>query len=218
MVNLCSKGGEIMTLLNDKMVGLANSIRNKSFTDDRLSLDDMANIVNSKLEPLVDDTKNQLPSLDTVNDVDSKWYNGQHNQVGMDHGVFFHYVWRTPTQATDYLSSTIDGAKAGDTFISRFYARADQSGDKVHFEMYGGAGSKDYVLSNYWTPCYSIAKIVWLNADNKSAVYYSSLSSNAGNVSVCLPTLVKLGGAVNASLKFLSDLMCYYLLLNRKEV
>lgn len=26
------------------------------------------------------------------------------------------------------------------------------------------------------------------------------------------------GGAVNASLKYLSDLMCYYLLLNRKEV
>lgn len=206
--------------LNNKMLGLANSIRSKSLIDDKMSIDDMIMIVNSKLEPLIDDTANVLyPVGNLRNENGNHWVNSYINQVGQDNEKSPVYTWRTPSQSNDYLLQLIDGVKAGDTFISRFYARADSLGDKVHFEMFGGAGSKDYVLSNYWTPCYSIAKIIRLNADNKSAVYYGSLKSNAGNISICLPTLVKLrGGAVNAFLKSLSNLRRYYLLLNRKEV
>ena len=191
--------------LNYEMKNLADVIRNKSLSTDKLSISDMADKISNTLEFSINEANNLIKDSDNYRT--SVWGNDYINQVGQDEGSSFHYIWRAPSQSSSFLNQQFD-AKAGDVFAVKFYARADVNGDRIHFEMFGGAGYKDFILTKSWEPCYSIGTLKLFNMYSRSAIYFSSLPSNIGNVSMALPVLVKLRGGNSALLNLFNSIKC----------
>lgn len=178
--------------LNETMTKLANVIRNKSLTNSKLGFEDMIKYTNS-LTLNIDETKNMLRDTDNFG-LNTAWHNNLDEQVGRDGENSLLYMWRTPSQYGNYLNQEIEGAEYNTMYVWKFYARADQAGDKFHTELWGGGGSKDFTLTNQWKLCISAGMLTF--ADSPKRIYLGSVATNKGNVSMTMPVLVeyKLGG------------------------
>lgn len=176
-------------LISDKLKGLADVVRSKYYISDKLSIDEMASRVNN-LTIDIDETSNMLKS---PYDFNSGWIGVHH--ISSESGI--NYIWSTPSE--ELILQTIDNAEVNTNYVWSFYARADKAGDKVHTELFGGSGYKDFTLSNKWQRFISIGYFTSLGHPN---VYFGSLHSNFGNISIALPVFTKLnmGGVVRAIL------------------
>lgn len=173
----------------DKLVNLANAIREKSFTSDKMSLDDMVSRISESLEPSINETHNLLYSPNDF--TDPHWSNDLKKQVGQDAALGPHYFWRAPDQPL--LLQAVEGSKLGDVYIWKFYAKADQAGDKAHTELFGRVGAGNYTLSTDWEPCYSYATVSSIPpAIGKEVVYFGGVAQNRGKVYIASPVLVKI--------------------------
>lgn len=181
--------------LNEKMTKLANVIRNKSLTNGKLGFEDMIKYTNS-LTLDIDETKNMLRDTDNFG-LNTAWKNSLFAQVDRDNETSPLYTWRTPEQHAHYLSQEIKDAKFNTQYVWKFYARADQIGDKVHTELWGGGGSKDFTLTNQWKLCITSGMLTFTNKPKN--IYFGSVATNKGKVSMTMPVLVeyKLGGVIN---------------------
>lgn len=177
--------------LNETITKLANVIRNKSLTNSKLGFEDMIKYTNS-LTLNIDETKNMLRDTDNFGP-NTAWQNNLYEQVGRDSENSPLYAWRTPSQYGNYLNQEIEGAEYNTMYVWKFYARADQVGDKFHTELWGGGGSKDFVLTNQWKLCISAGMLTFANPKR---IYLGSVATNKGKVSMTMPVLVeyKLGG------------------------
>lgn len=178
--------------LNKTITELANVIRNKSLTNSKLGFEDMIKYTNS-LTLDIDETKNMLRDADNFGP-NTAWQNNLYEQVGKDSENSPLYMWRTPSQSKNYLSQEIKGAEYNTMYVWRFYARADNAGDKFHAELWGGGGSKDFTLTNQWKLCISAGMLTFTG--ELKQIYLGSVATNKGNVSMTMPVLVeyKLGG------------------------
>lgn len=182
--------------LNKTITELANVIRNKSLTNSKLGFEDMIKYTNS-LTLDIDETKNMLRDAYDFG-LNTAWSNSLFAQVGRDSENSPLYMWRTPSQHGNYLTQEIEGAECNTMYVWKFYARADQAGDKFHTELWGGGGSRDFTLTNQWKLCISAGMLAF--ADKPKRIYLGSVATNKGNVSMAMPVLVKykLGGVVKA--------------------
>lgn len=76
------------------------------------------------------------------------------------------------------------GVIQGVPYAWSFWARADNDGDKIHNELWGGVGSKDFKLATTWR-FYSSSGI----GREYPMFYFWGLDSNKGNVYVKIPYL-----------------------------
>lgn len=198
--------------IQSELTTLANSIRSKNFlpSSNKLTIDDINKYMN-RLELSIDETKNMLRDTDNFG-LNTAWNNSLYAQVGRDSENSPLYTWRTPSQHASYLSQEIEGAEYNTMYVWKFYARADQVGDKFHTELWGGGGSKDFTLINQWKLCISAGMLTF--ADKPKRIYLGSVATNKGNVSVTLPVLteyIPLGGGYLP----LVWVLCCYLYLRR---
>lgn len=182
--------------LNETITKLANVIRNKSLTNSKLGFEDMIKYTNS-LTLDIDETKNMLRDAYDFGP-NTAWQNNLYEQVGRENSSS--YIWRTPSQCINYLSQEIEGAEYNTMYVWKFYARADQTGDKFHTELWGGEGSKNFTLTNQWKLCISAGMLTFANKPKR--IYLGSVATNKGNVSMTMPVLVKykLGGVINLAI------------------
>lgn len=175
---------------NGTMTKLADTIRSKTLTSGGLSLEDMIKHINC-LTLDIDETKNMLRDAYDFGP-NTAWQNKLYEQIGRENS--YSYMWRTPSQSTNYLSQEIEGAEYNIMYVWRFYAKADNAGDKFHTELWGGGGRKDFTLTNQWKLCISAGMLTFTN--NPKIIYLGSVASNKGNISMTMPVLVKyeLGG------------------------
>lgn len=176
--------------LNDTMTNLANTIRSKSLTKDKMSLADMTSVINDSLELKINTTQNMLYSPNDFND--SHWSNDLKNQVGQDTALGPHYFWRTPEQHNNYLSQLIEGSNLNDVYAWKFYAKADYVGDKAHSELFRSVSATDFTLSDKWEAYYLLGTVSALPSFNKEVVYFGSVDSNKGKIYIADPVLVKI--------------------------
>ena len=181
--------------IQSELTTLANSIRTKNFlpSSNKLTIDDINKYMN-RLELSIDETKNMLRDTDNFG-LNTAWKNSLFAQVGRDNENSPLYTWRTPEQHAHYLSQEIKGAKFNTPYVWKFYARADQIGDKFHTELWGGGGSKDFTLTNQWKLCITSGMFTFTN--KTKTIYFGSVATNKGNVSITLPVLteyIPLGG------------------------
>lgn len=170
---------------NGTMTKLADAIRSKTLTSGGLSLEDMIKHINS-LTLDIDETKNMLRDTNDFG-ADSAWHNPLSKQVGSENS--YSYAWRTPQQSTSYLNQEIKGAEYFTMYVWKIYAKADQAGDKLHTELWGGGGSKNFTLTTQWKSYISVGQLT--NTQNPKSIYWGSVASNKGNISMTLPVLVK---------------------------
>lgn len=192
--------------VSNKLTSLANAIRDKSLTEDKLSLEDMVQCIN-RLTFDVDETKNLLGGLNDLRN--APWGNDYPYQVGRidDSNDSPMYAWRTPGQHEQYLRQTIKNAKLNTLYVWKFYARADKNGDKVHSELCGGGGKKDFSLTSQWKLCISFGMLTYTN--KPFDLYIGSVSTNEGNVSMTMPVLteLKIGGMLNPVLSAIKHMV-----------
>ena len=81
----------------------------------------------------------------------------------------------------------IDEADLTSTYTWTFWARADNAGDKIHTELWGGRGSSDIPLTTEWKKYQSQGEF----EEKMQALYFWGPESNKGNVYVKLPYLYK---------------------------
>ena len=194
--------------IQSELTTLANSIRSKNFlpSSNKLTIADI-NKYMSRLELSIDETKNMLRDTDNFG-LNTAWQNKLYEQVGRDSANSPLYAWRTPSQYGSYLSQDIEGAEYNTMYVWRFYARADQVGDKFHTELWGGGGSKDFTLTDQWKLCISAGMLTFAKPKQ---IYLGSVATNKGNVSMTLPVLteyIPLGGGYLVYL-----VLCCYLYL-----
>ncbi len=170
---------------NGTMTKLADTIRNKTLTSGGLSLEDMIKHINC-LTLDIDKTKNMLRDTNNFG-AESAWHNPLSEQVGSENS--YSYVWRTPSQSTNYLFQEIEGAEYNIMYVWKIYAKADQAGDKLHTELWGGGGRKNFTLTTQWKPYISAGMLT--NTQKPKSIYWGSVASNKGNISMTLPVLVK---------------------------
>lgn len=183
--------------IQSELTTLANSIRTKNFlpSSNKLTIDDINKYMN-RLELSIDETKNMLRDSDNFR-ANTAWFNNHPEQIGRDNEYSPLYFWRTPSQYGDYLSQEIKDAKLNTQYVWKFYARADQEGDRVHTELWGGGGSNNFTLTNQWKLCIASGLLTFTN--KPKSIYFGSLATNKGNVSITLPVLTEytpLGGGV----------------------
>lgn len=183
--------------IQSELTTLANSIRTKNFfpSSNKLTIADINKYMN-RLELSIDETKNMLRDTDNFG-LNTAWKNSLFAQVGRDSENSPLYTWRTPEQHAHYLSQEIKDAKYNTMYVWKFYARADQEGDRVHTELWGGGGSSNFTLTNQWKLCITSGLLTF--TDKPKSIYFGSLATNKGNVSITLPVLTEytpLGGGV----------------------
>lgn len=169
-----------MSIQSELMI-LANIIRNKYFTNAKLSVHDMAILANF-LYPTVNTMQNEF--TDPFN-LSTNWVGTSASAVTKDHG----YTVYSFGSKTPYLYQTVANAELNVLYAWSFYAKADNKGDKVHTEIFGGHGYADFTLGTNWQVCYSWGSFG--NANNKN-VYFAGVGSNKGLVYIANPVLVKL--------------------------
>ncbi|MFR0770907.1 MAG: hypothetical protein ACLSH6_00925 [Limosilactobacillus pontis] len=92
-------------------------------------------------------------------------------------------------RSMDKTSADLNGAhlNPSSTYGWTFWARADNAGDIVHTELWGGSGHKELVLTAEWKRYQSQGQF----KPNYQMLYFWGLDSNKGNVYVKLPYLYK---------------------------
>lgn len=83
---------------------------------------------------------------------------------------------------------TITGADLASTYTWTFYASADNPGDKLHTELWGGGGKSDIPLTYEWKKYTVRGKLA---SSNCFWLFFWGLDSNKGNIYVKLPYLYK---------------------------
>lgn len=73
------------------------------------------------------------------------------------------------------------------TYTWTFWARADNAGDKIHTELWGGSGYSDIPLTTEWKKYQSQGKF----RQEMQRLYFWGVQENKGNVYVKLPYLYK---------------------------
>lgn len=176
--------------VTEKLTGLANAIRAKSLTQDKMGLDDMTDKI-SNLVLDVDETKNMLVAPNDFND--SAWSKPDEGQVGRDGANKPLYAWINASQLGKFVSQAVVDAKTDTLYVWKFYARANHPGDKIHTELFGGGGYRDFPLDNHWKPCFSTGSF---KSGDQTAIYFGQVKGNQGAVSVTMPvfTEFKVGG------------------------
>lgn len=167
--------------IQSELTLLANIIRNKYFTNTKLSVHDMAILANF-LYPTINVMQNEF--TDPFN-LSTNWIGASASAVTKDHG----YAVYSFGPKTPYLYQTVKSAELNTLYAWSFYAKADNKGDKVHTELFGSHGYADFTLDTNWQLCYSWGSFG--NADNKN-VYFAGVSSNKGLVYIANPVVVKL--------------------------
>ena len=71
-------------------------------------------------------------------------------------------------------------------YTSSFWAKADNAGDKVHAELFGGIGATDFVLTTNWVHYSAV-----LTSTSNGTCYVGIPGGNKGNVYIALPKLEK---------------------------
>lgn len=188
--------------IQSELTLLSNCIRDKYFTNTKLSIHDMAVLV-TELYPSVNEMQNEF--TDPLN-LSTNWIGASAKSVTKDHDfAVYSFSPKSP-----YLYQTVSNAELNVLYAWSVYAKADIQGDKLHTEMFGGHGFKDCTLSTDWKIYYSWGSFG--NANNKN-VYFAGVSSNKGLVYIANPVLVKLpwgGGYLSLIL-----VLCCYLCLRR---
>ena len=183
------ESGDDMSV-SEKMISLADAIRDKSLTQDKMGLDDMTDKIGN-LTLNIDETQNMLSAPNDFNN--TAWSKPAEGQVGQDGANGPLYAWIKASQLGKFVSQVVVGAKTDNLYVWKFYARADHPGDKIHTELFGGSGYHDFSLNNRWRLCLSAGKF---NNASQTAIYFGQVSGNKGAVSVTMPvfTEFKLGG------------------------
>lgn len=172
--------------IQSELTLLSNCIRDKYFTNTKLSIHDMAVLV-TELYPSINEMQNEF--IDPLN-FSTNWIGASAKPVTKDHG----YGVYSFSSKSPYLYQTVSNAELNVLYAWSVYAKADTQGDKLHTEMFGGHGYKDCALSTDWKIYYSWGSFG--SANNKN-IYFAGVSSNKGLVYIANPVLVKLpiGGA-----------------------
>lgn len=182
--------------IQSELTLLSNCIRDRYFTNTKLSIHDMAVLV-TELYPSVNEMQNEF--TDPLN-FSTNWVGESAKPVTKYHD----YAVYSFGPKSPYLYQTVSSAELNVLYAWSVYAKADTQGDKLHTEMFGGHGYKDCTLSTDWKIYYSWGSFG--NANNKN-VYFAGVSSNKGLVYIANPVLVKLsmgGGTVNFGTLLLS--------------
>ena len=182
--------------IQSELTLLSNCIRDKYFTNNKLSIHDMAVLV-TELYPSINEMQNEF--TDPLN-LSTNWIGESAKPVTKDHD----YAVYSFSPKSVYLYQTISNAELNVLYAWSVYAKADTQGDKLHTEMFGSRGYKDFTLSTDWKICYSWGSFG--NANNKN-IYFAGVSSNKGLVYIANPVLVKLpmgGGTVSFGTLLLS--------------
>lgn len=176
--------------IQSELTLLANIIRGKYFTNAKLSVHDMV-ILTTCLYPTVNAMQNEF--TDSFN-LSTNWIGVSASPITKDRG----YAVYSFGPKTPYLYQTVKSAELNTLYAWSFYAKADNKGDKVHTEIFGGHGYADFTLDTNWQVCYSWGSFG--NVNNKN-VYFAGVSSNKGLVYIANPVLVKLpwGGVPTVS-------------------
>lgn len=172
--------------VSETLARLADSIRGLSLTTDKMTVVQMADLVQS-VTPNINETANLLQ--DPFN-LKTGWINAGGNLIEVA-GRGFSYVRITPGRLTGnayVYQPSIKSISKGDLYICSFYAKADNVGDKIHTETYSAAGFKNFPLTKSWQRLYVKAR----SRVDATSLYFGAVSGNKGNVYLALPTLVKL--------------------------
>ena len=167
--------------IQSELTLLSNCIRDKYFTNNKLSIHDMAVLV-TELYPSINEMQNEF--TDPLN-LSTNWIGESAKPVTKDHD----YAVYSFSPKSIYLYQTISNAELNVLYAWSVYAKADTQGDILHTEMFGGRGYKDCTLSTDWKIYYSWGSFG--NANNKN-IYFAGVSSNKGLVYIANPVLVKL--------------------------
>ena len=84
-------------------------------------------------------------------------------------------------------SASLTGINLVDTYTWTFWARADNTGDIVHTELWGGNGHADIPLTTKWKKYQSQGKF----KPTMQSLYFWGLDSNKGNAYIKLPYLYR---------------------------
>lgn len=184
---------EISTSFDDKLNKRVNEVKTASekFTSDGIELvvtkvtdvkNDINN-VNSKLDNLQVGTRNLLHHSDTFDG----WHKGSSVSISSEKYLNGSVaVLQNSGSGGNALYSGLDVTNDEKHITWTVYARADNNGDKLHTELWGGGGLTDRPLTTEWKRY----KFAGDHADTYNSFYLWGVNTNKGNIYVALPFAV----------------------------
>ncbi|MCD7134019.1 hypothetical protein LTY58_02760 [Limosilactobacillus rudii] len=137
----------------------------------------------SRLNGLKVGTSNLLHDSDTF----SSWYKGPSISISTDkylNGAIA--VLKNTGSGGDSLNAQLDGPYDNQPVTWTVYARADNAGDKLHTELWGGGGITDQALTTDW----QVYKFTGKRDTRNHSFYLWGCQGNKGNVYAVLPFAV----------------------------
>ena len=141
------------------------------------------NSVNSKLDNLQVGTRNLLHHSDTFDG----WHKGSSVSISSEKYLNGSVaVLQNSGSGGNALYSGLDVTNDEKHITWTVYARADNNGDKLHTELWGGGGLTDQPLTTEWKRY----KFTGDRADTYNSFYLWGVNTNKGNIYVALPFAV----------------------------
>lgn len=179
--------------VTDDLNSRVNEVKTASekFTSDGIELTvkkitdvkDDVNNVNSKLDNLQVGTRNLLHHSDTFDG----WHKGSSVSISSEKYLNGSVaVLQNSGSGGNALYSGLDVTNDEKHITWTVYARADNNGDKLHTELWGGGGLTDQPLTTEWKRY----KFAGDHADTYNSFYLWGVNTNKGNIYVALPFAV----------------------------
>lgn len=140
-------------------------------------------ILRDKVNGMKIGTRNLLHHSDTFED----WHKGQSVTITSDKYLGGSVAMLNNSgSGVNALDSVLDITNDEKLVTWTVYAKADNEGDKLHTELWGGGGYTDQPLSTQWKSY----KFTGNHADSNHSFYLWGVNSNKGKVYVALPFAV----------------------------
>ena len=184
---------ELSTSFDDKLNKRVNEVKTASekFTSDGIEqtvkkitdVKNDVNNVNSKLDNLQVGTRNLLHHSDTFDG----WHKGSSVSISSEKylGGAVATLNNSGSGGTS-LESGLDVTNDEKHITWTVYARADNNGDKLHTELWGGGGVTDQPLTTEWKRY----KFAGNHDDSDYSLFLWGVNTNKGNIHVALPFAV----------------------------
>lgn len=139
--------------------------------------------VTDRMNNLKIGTSNLLHDSDTF----SSWYKG--SSINISPTKYLNgsiAILKNTGSGVDSLNAVLDGPYDNQPVTWTIYAKADNAGDKLHTELWGGGGSADQTLTTDWQLC----RFTGQRDARNHGFYLWGCQGNKGNVYIALPFAV----------------------------
>ncbi len=186
--------GQINTIKTDAngihatLTGQGNQIATINTTLDGLntkyeSVEQSGNELKNRLDSLKVGTSNLLHHSDTFDG----WTKGASVSVTVNKYLGGSVaIFNSPGSGTNALNTDLDGPYDNQPVTWTVYAKADNAGDKLHTELYGGGGFNNQSLTTEW----QVYKFTGQRDTRNHGFFLWGCTGNKGNIYVALPFAV----------------------------